>query len=146
MPLATLPLPRSTDLPSFAEMALEAAELRARLQQVRSPLSIRKAAELIDVDPTTWARWETGKNKPTNENVEAISREFNIDPSYITGSPEYVGPLARLEAKLDRVLELLGANPVEEFAQAFEQIPTADQTRAAATPPTPAPKRRAAQN
>lgn len=128
-------------------MALEAAELRARLQQLRSPLSVRKAAERIGVAETTWMRWENGKNRPGPEAIEALAEAFQVDPSYITGSPEYVGPLARLEAKLDLLLELAGADPDEladRIPEALEQLAADAHSQNGTAHPTSERKRRGA--
>jgi transcriptional regulator with XRE-family HTH domain len=51
-------------------------ELRDKRQ--REGLSIERAAEICDVDPSTYARWERGKQYPHPRNLNMLRKKIDL--------------------------------------------------------------------
>lgn len=63
--------------------------LGRRLRQIRQDrdLSMREAAEWVDVDHTSWSRWEGDQTIPNREHLGRISEVFREDLSrYFNGN------------------------------------------------------------
>lgn len=54
-----------------------------KLKQARESFNLtqEEAGAKVGVSGATWSRWESGKHVPTEGNLEAIAREFDLDPN-----------------------------------------------------------------
>ena len=71
-------MPRIIEFLAYTPFEAEAASLGEKIKTYRRVLGLsRKAlAEELKIDPTTLARWERGKGKPTEELQERLKQLF----------------------------------------------------------------------
>ena len=101
----------------------ELGERIRRLREARE-LTQEDLADLVGVRSKTISRWENGRNEALRDNARTLAKALGVSEETILGTPPAPfglgagndGPtqLDRIEAKLDRVLALLGVNPLDE--------------------------------
>lgn len=130
---------------------LEAMGVRLATARERLGLTQRQAADAIGITEKQYWRWEKGVNAPGNTSTwEAIAKALETSVEALRGEmPEALDPesefrqqIARIESKLDRIMEHLEITQLEEEA-ATDRVP---RLRRRETTPqeTPAPKTRRA--
>lgn len=70
----------------------------ARLKNARlaKSLSQKRIAELLDIDKTTYSKWEAGTSNPIYARLEALAAILDVTPNYLMGAddkptPEHAG-------------------------------------------------------
>ena len=69
------------------------AERLKRARAVRK-LSQSQIAELLEVDRTTYAKYEQGVNNPTLARLEKLAEILEVTPNYLMGQEDDAIPLA----------------------------------------------------
>lgn len=63
------------------------------IKELRKSKSIKQSelADILNVNRTAVAKWETGKNKPSADTLEEIADYFNVSIDYLMGRQETRG-------------------------------------------------------
>lgn len=66
-----------------------------RLKRARTvkQLSQSQIAQLLDIDRTTYAKWEQGINNPTLARLEKLAEILEVTPNYLMGQEDDAIPL-----------------------------------------------------
>lgn len=71
-----------------------------RLKELRKQAHLTQVelAKLLEIGQSSYADWERGKKKPTQENLVKIAQIFNVSIDYLVGnSEEKLGELDNIE-------------------------------------------------
>lgn len=97
-----------------AHMAEPHDRVAERIRRIRNDhaLTQEEAASRAGVGLRQWQRWEHGESQPYRSNIERLIREFGVSPADFYDVAETSDDrLERIEAKLDRLLDVFGVGP-----------------------------------
>lgn len=91
-------------------------EITQRLKNLRKELGItqQEVAENLGILKESYRRWEIGKSNPSKQNLEKLSKFYNVSTSYLLGetdvrsSSDFMERMANLsEAQQEDVIKFL---------------------------------------
>ena len=98
-----------------------------RLKKLRDSknLTQKELADILNVDRTTYVKWETGSSNPSLDTVIKISKFFNFFTDYLLGNETSAKPTTEKGIKIPVLGEVAAGYPIfaDENIIDYEEIP-----------------------
>ena len=98
-----------------------------RLKKLRDSknLTQKELADILNVDRTTYVKWETGSSNPSLDTVIKISKFFNVSTDYLLGNETSAKPTTEKGIKIPVLGEVAAGYPIfaDENIIDYEEIP-----------------------
>ncbi|WP_161980078.1 helix-turn-helix domain-containing protein [Streptococcus sp. S784/96/1] len=86
-----------------------------RLKALRKEagLTQKKIADHFNTSPQSYAQWEKGLRKPSQDSLEKLSKFFDVSIDYLTGKSDIKNPAIIDEKRLDQaIVKILGSEQI----------------------------------
>jgi transcriptional regulator with XRE-family HTH domain len=73
--------------------------LRYRLEELREKkgMTRKEMAKYLEIDQSTYGKYELGKREPDIETIEALADYFNVSVDYLLGRTDELSPYPRVD-------------------------------------------------
>lgn len=79
---------------------------RLRELRIKKNLSLRKLSEFVQIDYSALSKAETGKRNLNNDDLERLTKFFNVSSDYILGFTDNPNIITNIEKKgIDAIIE-----------------------------------------